>query len=362
MASKVAVDQLVTASDWLDAEKLYQTLLDFTPDDPWQNCTHCRSMQEVFWPDEPLWLITVTEDSALLLMSILRLEKTGGLEKKVLRSVDAMVLYTDSLWCAPRHKRRALAILTRNLKTLARPAGCDALKLYRQSSQAADSSDDTVKKQLFTTALQIDLREGIAPWYEHLGQKRLRDIRRRGRKLAAEADEEVSYSRLRGNLFAREGFSSTWQRYEELRRSSWQLQESEASGKSSIDGIERYVRAMARYWSEHEILELAELTIGQKPAASHLNILLNDRIWMYVMNHDARWRSYGVGMQLLLAMIEDEFQQGAALFELGGEANDWKLSYTNNSVPVYSLRYSLPTLRGIARRTLDAVRRPIRNG
>lgn len=354
MSSNVSIERLQSPEDWEDALRYYSLLEGFSAADPWQDCMHCRSMQEVFWEGEPLWLLKVEEAGTPLLMSILKKERRGGLEREVLRSIDSMVLYTDSLWCASEHIDRALALLRNEARVISRTLGVDAVELYRQSKRESELFFP-YQRNLFTTALKIDLRNGLDSWYDHIGSKRYRDIKRRMRKLSREHSEPVIRHR-RGDLFALEGFEEDWKAYEALRRGSWQLVASESSGKSSVSQIEQYVSQMARHWSSQGTLELIEMLIDDTLVASHLNIVSEDRIWMYVMNHDPDWRAYGVGMQLLVSMIESEYERGSCHFELGGEANDWKLDFTNGSEPVYSLRLSMPTLRGVTRRTLSRFR------
>lgn len=354
MSSRVSVTKLQSPEDWEEALSSFARLEGFSATDPWQDCMHCRSMQEVFWDQEPLWMVLVEDGGTPVLMSILKKEHRSGLERAVLRSIDSMVLYTDSLWSAPEHIDSALSLLRGQARVISRTLGVDAIELYRQS-RAESQRFAPYQRSLFTTALKIDLSQGIESWHEHIGSKRYRDIQRRGRKLSREHAEPVIRHR-RGDLFSLEGFEEDWKAYEALRRGSWQLVASESSGKSSVTQIEQYVSKMARHWSSKGSLELVEMLVDGSLVASHLNIVSEDRIWMYVMNHDPDWRSYGVGMQLLVSMIESDFDRGERLFELGGEANDWKLDFTNGADPVYSLRLSMPTFRGFARRTLSRFR------
>lgn len=351
------VEAIRTEADWQRVYPRIEEFLSRGKRDPWQNAEHCRSLHTIFWQEEVLWLVTLHEGPVPAAMILLKEESSERkFEKRILRSIDTMVLHTSSLWSAPEVGDAVVQMFFDARKAITRETHTDAVYLYRQSpgiSRVYGSSSQIASVKQFTTGLCIDLEEGIDPWYDHVGKKQINDIHRRERKMSRDLKTIPTFRRRRGDLFADASFAEDWRQYEHMRRHSWQMLQLEETGYADISAVERYVRNMAGYWSSKGQLELVEMHIDGKLAAAHLNIIDGDTMWMYVMNHDPAFRSYGVGMQLLLWMITDSYENSQTKhWNLGGEANQWKSKWTNSSQDIYTVGIPLMTARSSVKRIL----------
>lgn len=327
-------------------------------DNPWANAVHAGELHRLFWPGETVWWSTLRDEGTEPVgMMLLKQEDRRGRagRTRVLRSLDAMVAETASLWCRESDRAVAEAVLAGGLGDVARATGADFLRLYRQPDAPARSLAGALatahiphETGLFTTAKGIVLPDDFEEYTRAVGSKRIRDIRRRARKLARETGTEPVFWMRSGDLFADPGFDATWRRLEDLRARSWQMEETAASGKADPTAVAAYTHAMAREWSRAGALEIAGYEVRGELVATHLNVRGGGRTWMVLMNHDPEWRSHGVGMQLLLRMLETAHARGDRAFELGGEATDWKADWTNADAPVRQLAVALPTMRGRA--------------
>ncbi len=371
-----APDQLLltplrTDADWRLARAEVDSFAARCPPSPWLNRTHCESLHMLFWPGATVWWLRVQSDGVDIGMMFLKEELTGsGLRAcRVLRSLDAMTLQTSSLWAPADMQTQAARVLLRNLGTVARETRADLIRLYRQEAgaarliaDAAEHAGRQAEVRLFTMGQRIHLDDNLDTYFAHVGSRRVRDIRRRARKMAAELGEEPVLARHRGDLCARPGFEALWNRYEAMRGASWQMRELGQSGSADPAAVESHLRALCGHWSGLGRLELVEYLLGDALLAAHLNVLMPDRVWMVVMNHDPRWRHYGTGMQLLLQMLETGHALGDRLHELGGEANDWKRDWATGEVPIHEITLPLDSVRARIRSFLSRVAGRARSG
>jgi len=352
----IDLQPLRTKVDWAAARPALETFAATLHTDPWENVDHAQQLHDLFWPDATVWWLRLRATSGRDVgMMLLGQEDGSGPwgRMRVLRSLDAMLLETSSLWSSAQDLVTASSVLSAHLPAIAKATGADLVRLYRQSpvparalAEALRSARCPHESRIFTTAKRIVLPEDFADYVRFVGSKRVRDIRRRARKLAIDTGSEPRFWMRAGDLFAQPGFESVWLAFEHLRAQSWQMSETAASGKADPRDVAAYTRAMAQAWSRAGALEIAGLELGGQLVAAHLNVRGDGRTWMVLMNHDPRWRSHGVGMQLLLRMLETAHSQGDRVFELGGEATSWKDSWTNAEAPVQQLTVALPSVFG----------------
>jgi CelD/BcsL family acetyltransferase involved in cellulose biosynthesis len=351
---EILLTPLRTPEDWRLARPEVDAFAAQCPPAPWLNRVHCESLHTLFWPGATVWWLRIQSEGADIGMMFLKEERAGsGLRAcRVLRSLDAMTLQTGSLWAPAGMETRAARALLRHLGRVARETGADLIRLYRQEeamarliADAAEHAGRRAEIGLFTMGQRIHLEDDLDAYLARVGSKRVRDIRRRARKMAAELGAEPVLARHRGDLFARPGFDAVWSRYESLRRESWQIRELDRSGSADPAAVESHLRALSGHWSALGRLELVEYLLGGELLAAHLNVVMPDRVWMIVMNHDPRWRLYGTGMQLLLHMLETGHALGDRLHELGGEANDWKRDWATGEVPIHEITLPLDSVR-----------------
>ncbi|MFQ5947932.1 MAG: GNAT family N-acetyltransferase, partial [Acidimicrobiia bacterium] len=166
----------------------------------------------------------------------------------------------------------------------------------------------------------IDLGEGWEAYRSGLQAKKLRELRRRRRRLdeLGRVDFEVDDGSKSVERLLDEGF--------EVEASGWKGRQGTAI--SADGGTRAFYSAIARWAAAEGMLRLAFLRIDGRPIA--FDLCLEDGLSHYLLKTGYRpeFGAYGPGAQLRAFMVERAFDLGLSRYEFGGADDAWKLEWT----------------------------------
>ena len=192
---------------------------------------------------------------------------------------------------------------------------------------------------------------GFEAYARGRGAKLFADVRRRRRRLAEEGPVELSVADGRDRLdeLMREGYA--------LEGSGWKT----AAGSSiaSRPDARRFYDEVAQWAAERGWLRLAFLRVGGHAVAFQLGLEARGVYWFCKGGYDPAFHRFAPGKLLVHDMLERAFERGLESFELLGDAESWKLEWTDTVRERRALLAFAPTPTGRAAWAAEAYGRPL---
>jgi hypothetical protein len=132
-------------------------------------------------------------------------------------------------------------------------------------------------------------------------------------------DNELTFERHRPEGGAGGDDSPRWDLFEDclaVSRNSWQAH-SKSGNTLCHDSVEPFLRDCHEMAAKLGMLDVALLRINGKPAAYQYNYCYNGEVFGLRMGYDRTIEQQGLGNVVLNHTLEDSFQRGDRLFELG---------------------------------------------
>lgn len=221
---------------------------------------------------------------------------------------------------------------------------------YRALEEEASSRGYRVLARTLERQPTLDLAGGLEPIEQRLGQKFVRDVRRRTRRLEEEhGTVTVTFEDGSSDLEAllEQGFR--------VEPSGWKTRTAIAAAPEThafYTGVARW--AAGRGW-----LRLAFLRAAGRAVAFQLALEQGGAYYFLKGGYDPAFDRYSPGKLLVNAAVRRAVETGLARFEFLGSADAWKLEWTDETRERRLFQAFAPTAAGHADRALYAYGRPL---
>lgn len=201
----------------------------------------------------------------------------------------------------------------------------------------------------------IDSTSGWDQYRETLSTKKLRELRRRRRRLGEQAGV-VTYEVVDG--------AGDWAAVLEagmaVEASGWKGDAGTAV--LSDPATERFYRSVARWAASEKLLEVGVLRAGDRVVAFDLSLCDGRSTWLLKTGFDHDLSTFAPGQMLRHDAIAAAFERGLATYEFTGGAEPWKDEWTTDRRPVLMIDVFKQGPAGIIESQAARVARVIRVG
>ena len=203
---------------------------------------------------------------------------------------------------------------------------------------AAEDAGYRVVIRPFLKSLYLDVQGTWEDYEQGLSNNLLRDLRKSGRALEREGrvsvDVERGGERLDDSL--REAFI--------VEASGWKG----AAGTAiqSDPRTQRFYTAIGRWAGDAGSLRLFMLRVDRRPLAMCFALQSHGVCHLLKAGYDPAYGRYSPGKLLMHAMIKECFRSGLSRIEFNGDAEPYKLSWTETSHEYQRLEAFAPTVAG----------------
>lgn len=203
---------------------------------------------------------------------------------------------------------------------------------------AAEQAGYRVLVRPFLKSLYLDVHGTWEDYERGLSTNLLRDLRKCGRTL--EREGKVSVDVVRGD-----------QRLDDCLREAFIV---EASGWKGAAGTaiqsdprtQRFYTAIGRWGAESGKLRLFMLRVDRRPLAMCFALQNHGICHLLKAGYDPAYGRYSPGKLLMHAMIREGFRSGLSRIEFNGDAEPYKLSWTETAHKFQRLEAFAPTVAG----------------
>jgi CelD/BcsL family acetyltransferase involved in cellulose biosynthesis len=213
---------------------------------------------------------------------------------------------------------------------------------HRVLAAALESAGRTLHTRVRARSPFIDLSPGWDQYRDGLSAKKLRELRRRMRRLEDEGAVEFTVHDGAAGLdgLLEEAFT--------VEAAGWK---GEAGTAIAADpALERFYRGVAAWAATEGMLRLQFLRVGGRPIAFDLALVSDGREWLLKTGFDPGMRRHAPGQHLRLFAIRSAFERGLAAYEFAGSADAWKLEWTASTRPVLAIEAFAPGMAGTTAR------------
>ena len=197
----------------------------------------------------------------------------------------------------------------------------------------------------------VPLADGWEAYEARLAARRLREIRRRRRRLSDRGDLAIEVhdgrtdlERLLEDVVAVEG-------------SGWK-DEARTAIRAGAD-TRRFYRSVAAWAADRGWLRLAFLRLDGRPLAADLSLEEGGAHYLLKTGYDPAYAGFGPGLLLRHAMLERAFREGLDSYELLGTDDPWKREWADRVRPLLFVRVYPRTPAGLAARAWHGRLRPL---
>ena len=192
--------------------------------------------------------------------------------------------------------------------------------------------------------------EGVAEAEALLDRKMRKDLRRCRRRLEERGDLQVVVERGDGDLDAalEEAF--------DVEARGWKGAAGTAIG--AADATRDFYASVARWAAERGTLRLVQLRLDGRTIAFEIDILEGGGLHSLKAGFDPEYAASSPGHLAAHAAVQEAIDGGARSYELLGDAEPYKLKWTDTCHEMRSLEASAPTARGRAEHFRMRVVRP----
>gem|GEM_PF-2812408 len=351
---------LDTEDKWQSVKDRIEKLGKKSKLNPWSGWAHYHELWKAFFTERRVWLLELPSKdcenaetvAATFLME--EQEKRGPIVLKKLRSLDQMAMRIPSLIIASGMEEKAACAFSASLRKISRLTGCDYISLYRQEaegievlSEALKSKGVTFEKRIFTYDQCISMPENYEDYHNSLSSLILGNIDKKYlRKINRDYPEAFEMEFRRFSPSNIERLASMWAEFDELRRRSWQYENTETKGLADTNAVSEYFRQAAGIWAERGILDLCLMRLGGKCTAGLLGLSTPDKYFALLTAYDRDYKLYGCGLMALHELLKQAHARGDRQITLGGEGSSWKVDWAPLTEAVYQLEFSLGSIKG----------------
>jgi CelD/BcsL family acetyltransferase involved in cellulose biosynthesis len=172
-----------------------------------------------------------------------------------------------------------------------------------------------------------------------LSTKKLREMRRRQRRLASDVGT-VGFEIVDG--------AGDWESVlaagTAVEASGWKG--TAGSAVTSDPATESFYRSVAQWAAREKLLQIAVLRAGDSVVAFDLALSDGFRTWLLKTGYDDRFAPYSPGTLLRYEVLKHAFGSGLDSYEFTGEAEPWKTEWTAATRPVEMIDFFARGVRG----------------
>lgn len=203
---------------------------------------------------------------------------------------------------------------------------------------AAEDAGYRVVTRPFIKSLYLDVQGSWEDYEQDLSNNLLRDLRKSGRALEREGkvSVEVVSGGERLDACLREAFI--------VEASGWKG----AAGTAiqSDPRTQRFYTAVGRWAADCDNLRLFMLRVDRRPLAMCFALQSHGTCHLLKAGYDPAYGRYSPGKLLMHSMIKECFRSGLSRIEFNGDAESYKLSWTETAHEYQRLEAFAPTVAG----------------
>jgi len=186
----------------------------------------------------------------------------------------------------------------------------------------------------------VDLSVGWEAYRDGLSGKKLRELRRRMRRLEGEGAVEFTvHDGIEGlDPLLDEGLA--------VEAAGWKGETGTAI--AADPAVELFYREVAAWAAGEGMLRLQFLRLDGRAIAFDLALVSGGREWLLKTGFDPELRRHAPGQHLRLFALRSAFERGLDAYEFAGSADPWKLEWTAATRPVLAVEAFAPGPAGMA--------------
>jgi CelD/BcsL family acetyltransferase involved in cellulose biosynthesis len=204
-----------------------------------------------------------------------------------------------------------------------------------QTQQALDAVGLPSYEQTWDEAAVVDLASTWGEYWASRDTHWRTNVRRSEKKLATGGD--VQYVRYRPQGAARDDADPRWDLYEMCLRIAQQSWQGTVTNGTTIshDAVRAYLRDTHLAAAKSGALDLNLLLLDGQPAAFAYNYHYRGHVYGLRMGYDAGLTRDGAGSVLVHRMLQDSFDRGDRVFDMGPGSQRCKRHWRTRGVPSY---------------------------
>ncbi len=369
--SEIRATQLDCEEKWLSVKERVEKLEKKAAVNPWSSWAHYHELWQVFFRERRVWFLEFpvkdceSSDIAAAAFFMEEQEQRGPFVIKKLRSMDQMAMRIPPLIIAAGMEEKTACTFSLSLRKIARLTGCDYLALYRQDAAGIENLCRALKlegaifeRRVFTYDQIVSMPENFEDYHNSLNSLILGNIDKKYlRKIRRDFPDsfEIEFRRFSPANIARLG--PMWAEFDELRRRSWQYENTESKGLADTNAVSEYFTRAAVVWAERGMLDLCLMRLGGKCTAGLLALSTPNKYYGLLTAYDREYKLYGCGLMALHELLKQAHARGDRNLTMGGEGSSWKADWAPGTEPVYQLELSLGSIKGDLRGLLKKLRK-----
>ncbi len=358
----IQVTPLQSENDWQDIRKEFIQLENSSFSTPWSSWEHSFTLWKHFFPNQRCWVIRIPmpegRPSGLLAAAIFLEEQVTrrGISFTTLRSLDQMTMRLPAFPMRQGLEDMACRKMTDALPRIAEITQTDLIGLYRQDENNANrwlqelhARQHFVQSRIFTVSQLIQFPETFEEYEQNLQREHknlIKNIKRSERKIEKDFHSRFEFQHVSGKTFSDPDFQELFEKFEQLRKNSWQIEEATKTGFSDPKLVAAYFREAAEHWAQKSELDLFLLSIEGKPVATYLGLIRKANAYALLTAYDRDYHRYGVGQFTFYNWLKRLHEIGIRNVELGGEGSSWKKSWAQQEDALYQIEIPLPSPKG----------------
>lgn len=333
------VDQ-PTDSEW-------DTLVDRCGSGPFARPGWIRAWHSAFAPDTALEIVTARSEEGELVGLAAMLSTRGTLSSLVNDHTPAVTIVAVDDAAGARVAQMLFA--RRPQRLVMAPLAAESAAHRWLRAAAGDGHYRLVER----TALNSPYLEisPETPVDEHLSRGMRKEIRRSRRRLDELGDLQLVVAETPAELTAALPVCL------ELEARQWKG--AAGTAITAQPATDRFYRAVAQWAAETGRLRLVQLHLDGRPVAFEIDLLDCEHLFALKAGFDPELGKYGLGHLLVATLLPEMQQQGLRGYEMLGDADPYKLKWTDTCRQMIRMEAFAPTPVGLAGYARVRVGRPL---
>jgi len=171
------------------------------------------------------------------------------------------------------------------------------------------------------------------------GQAWCRKFRRRLQRLRRQG--EVRLVRYRPGGTAKDDDDPRWDLFDmcqDVAQSSWQAQIANST-TISADPVRAYFRDMHQVATRAGAVDMNLLLVDDSPAAFLYNYHWQGMVYGCRAGHSPQWKEFSPGLEMVRSSIQDSFERGDQLYDMGVGESVLKTKFRTAAVPIFRVSH-----------------------
>ncbi len=362
------ITPLRSESDWQDCRERLQAFEKLCAPDCFMSWAYQHAVWKLVAPEKTCWLMEVGAHGEPLATALwAEATTTRWLTNfRILRSLDYNVMQMAPMMLRAGREREACHALVDALPKLANASQTNLVRLYKINAESAQPLIEALKThdvphqvRPFNRSHRILLTDDLNEYFAQKSKKSVRNIRRLGKNLEKDLGGELNLQRHRGAFCERPDFETDLQKFEDLRCRSWQLSQSGGNGHVHGKDVMAFYREACEDWKQKGWLDLIVMQAGETPVAGQLNVIIDQTQWVVLTAYDQKLARYSPGRVMFYRQLFDSFVMGDRLVDFGGENEDWKQYWSNDTQDTLQISWAM---RGLKSAVWSLAQKLLRSG